>query len=340
MAVTLNEVARAAGVSVSTASIAFSGAGPIAPATRQRVLDAAAALGYSGPDPVAASLRRGRSGVIGIVVDDDLRRSFRDPVSVQVLDGIAGTLGEAGYGVLLIPRRDQGGGLHPLLSGAAIDAAIMFYGITARDPAVAALRRRAVPMVAMNGNPRGVTMVTVQERLGMRLLGEHLLAAGHSRIAAATLPYTSTPRSGPVPAAAIPAYSVTAARLAGLRDAGVEPVALWECRGSLVDEGITAGHELLHAEPRPTALVGFSDLIAAGMVLAARELGLAVPGDVAVAGFDGVDLPWLSGHQLTTVDQPRRDRGGIAARAALELARGGSPKNQSLEVDLVIGTTA
>ena len=80
MAVTLNEVARAAQVSVSTASLAFSGAGPIADATRDRVLKAAAELGYQGPNPMAASLRRGRTGVIGIVTDDDLRHSFRDPV--------------------------------------------------------------------------------------------------------------------------------------------------------------------------------------------------------------------------------------------------------------------
>src|SRR5699024_7410040 len=74
-----------------------------------------------------------------------------------------------------------------------------------------------------------------------------------------------------------PTYSVTAARLAGIRDAGIEPAASWECRGSLVDEGIAAGRELLELTPTPTALIGFSDLIAAGMLLAAREAGLEVP---------------------------------------------------------------
>lgn len=339
MAVTLNEVARAAEVSVSTASLAFSGAGPIAEATRDRVLKAAAELGYQGPNPMAASLRRGRSGVIGIVIDGDLRHSFRDPVSVQVLDGISGALGEAGYGVLLIPRQDPQGTPHPLLTSAAIDAAIMFYGITARDPAISALRRRKVPMVAMNGNPRGVTMVRVEEREGMRLLGEHLARAGHTLVALATLPYSARVGSGWADVEATPTYSVTAARLAGIRDAGIAPVAIWECRGSLVDEGIAAGHELLALDPQPTALVGFSDLIAAGMVLAARERGLQTPGEVAIGGFDGVDLPWLSGDKLTTVSQPRRDRGAIAARAALELAEGRSPANQTLDVELVVGTT-
>src|SRR5699024_7326730 len=142
-------------------------------------------------------------------------------------------------------------------------------------------------------------------------------------------------RSGWVGAESVPTYSITGARLAGIKDTGIAPAAIWECRGSLVDEGIAAGQELLSLDPRPTALVGFSDLIAAGMVLAAREQALQVPKDVAVGGFDGVDLPWLSGDTLTTVSQPRQDRGAIAARAALELAEGGSPANQTLGVELV-----
>src|SRR5690606_15383908 len=85
---TLTDVARAAGVSLSTASLAFSGAGPISDATRDKVLAAAAELGYHGPNPVAASLRRGRSGVVGIVMGAAVRRAFRDPVSIQFLDGI------------------------------------------------------------------------------------------------------------------------------------------------------------------------------------------------------------------------------------------------------------
>lgn len=339
MAVTLSEVARAARVSLSTASIAFSGAGPISPATRERVLRAAEDLGYQGPNPTAASLRTGRSGVIGVVVDDDLRHSFRDPVSIHVLDGIAATLGASGYGMLLIPRQDSGGRPHPLLSSAAVDAAIMFYGVLPRDRAVSVLRRRKIPMVAMNGNPGGVTLVKVDEHRGMRAMGEHLRERGHTRVALATIPYGEDRRSGWVDPSLVPAYSVTAQRLAGILSSGLEPVGIWECRGSLVDEGITAGNALLDLDPRPTALIGFSDLIAAGMVLSAEERGLSVPGDVAIAGFDGVDLPWLPGHRLTTIDQPRRDRGALAARAAIGLCTDEAAGDRTLPVSLVRGST-
>lgn len=335
--VTLTEVAHAAGVSLSTASLAFSGAGPIAETTRERVLKAAAELGYTGPNPMAASLRRGRSGVVGIVIDNDLRYSFRDPVSLQTLDGLTEALGEAGYGVLLIPREDPTGRPHPLLQNAAVDAAILFYALASRDAAVRTLRGRGVPMVALNGRPRGATLVTVEDRTGMQLIAEHLRSRGHTRIALATLPYSPKLRRGEVAATAEPVYQVTANRLAGLRAGGVEPVAIWECRGSLVDEGITAGHALL--AHRPTALVGQSDLIAAGMLLAVRERELAVPDDVAIAGFDGVDLPWLGEERLTTIDQPRRDRGRVIAEAAIELARGRPARTRTLDVAFRQGST-
>src|SRR5690625_4141798 len=195
MAVTLHEVARAANVSLSTASIAFSGAGPIAEETRARVLQAAADLGYQGPNPTAASLRTGRAGVVGIVIDGDLARSFRDPVLVQVLDGITGALGEAGYGVLLVPQGPEGGP-HPLLATAALDAAILFLGVAFEGEARAALQRRQIPLVALSGPPGEVTLVNVAERRGMALVGAHLRERGHERVAVATLPYTLARRRG------------------------------------------------------------------------------------------------------------------------------------------------
>ena len=125
---TLADVASAAGVSVSTASLAFSGAGPIAAETRARVLAAASTLGYSGPNPLGRSLRSGRSGIVAVVIGDQLRRSFRDPVSVQVLDGLVGTLGTMGLGVLLVPATPTTEGadeLDPLLASAPMDVAVL-----------------------------------------------------------------------------------------------------------------------------------------------------------------------------------------------------------------------
>src|SRR5699024_7256247 len=215
--------------------------------------------------------------------------------------------------------------------------AILFYALAPRDAAVRTLRGRGVPMVALNGRPRGATLVTVEDRDGMRLIAEHLRSRGHTRVALATLPYSPKLRRGEVDPAAEPVYQVTANRLAGLCAGGLPPVAIWECRGSLVDEGITAGHALL--AHRPTALVGQSDLIAAGMLLAVRERALAVPDDVAIAGFDGVDLPWLGEERRTTIDQPRRGRGRDIAEAAVDLAHGRPARSRVREVQPRQGST-
>ncbi|TDE88030.1 LacI family transcriptional regulator [Occultella glacieicola] len=339
--VTLTDVARAAGVSISTASLAFSGAGPISAATKAKVLRAAADLGYSGPNPVARSLRRGRSGVIGVVVRKDLRQNFRDPVAIQTLDGVATTLGESDLGMLLIPTDDASGAAPDLLRHAAMDAAILLNGAAASAPSVRALRERGTPAVHVDAAVRGSVSIRVQDAAGMRAVAEHLRGLGHTAVGVVTLPWGPRAAPGPLEVSRPGRSSVpyTAARWAGLLEGGVVPVVAQAARGSWVEEGIRAGHALLDATPRPTALVAFSDLLAAGLLLAARERGLRVPQDVSVAGFDGVDLPWLGGDVLTTVAQPIREKGRMAAAAAIALAAGEPARSAVLGVDLRPGTT-
>ena len=334
--VTLTHVARAAGVSLSTASLAYSGAGPISAATRQKVHDAAARLGYTGPNPVAQSLRRGRSGIIGVVVGDDLRARFRDPVALQTLDGLATTLATEGLGVLLLPSQPGGGGL---LAHSAMDAAVLLT-LSGAD-AARTLRRRGVPMVRVDSTARGASSVLVEDEAGMAALAEHLRALGHQRVAVLTLGWSGRRRQGPIDLAnASPAtVPYTAARMAGILAAGIEPVDVQETTGSLVEEGIRAGHAVLAAVPRPTAVVAMSDLLAAGVVLAARERGLRVPEDVSVAGFDGATLPWLAEHELTSVSQPIEEKGQRAAQAAIRLAAGEKVRSVTLACTLRVGTT-
>ncbi|HLS63639.1 MAG TPA: LacI family DNA-binding transcriptional regulator [Ruania sp.] len=334
--VTLTHVARKAGVSLSTASLAFSGAGPIAEGTRRRVLEAAESLGYSGPNPVARSLRRGRSGIIGVVVGSDLRARFRDPVALQTLDGLATTLAAEGLGVLLLPSGPAAGGL---LAHSALDAAVL---LVLRAPgAVGTLRRRGIPMVRVDSTARGTSSVLVDDEAGMAALAAHLRELGHERVAVLTLGWGTTRRQGPLDLATAPPAKVpyTAARMKGILGAGIDPVAVQETTGSLVEEGIRAGHAVLDASPRPTAVVAMSDLLAAGVVLAARERGLQVPEDVSVAGFDGASLPWLSEHELTSVCQPIEEKGQRAAQAAIRLAAGEKVGSVTLGCTLRVGTT-
>lgn len=342
---TLADVAGAAGVSVSTASLAFSGAGPIAAETRAKVHAAAATLGYSGPNPLGRSLRSGRSGIVAVVIGDQLRRSFRDPVSVQVLDGLVGTLGQLGLGVLLVPgtpAEDGSATLDPLLESAPMDVAVLIWGARGTDPVLAALRRRGVPVVIGEGpEVDGVPTVGIEDRRGTADLARHLVELGHERIACVTLPFGGERRNAPVDSARMREldWTPTRHRLEGLADAGVTPVTVVEAMASLVEAGQAAGRLVLDVDSPPTAVVAQSDLLAAGVVHAARDLGLRVPQDVSVAGFDGLDLPWLAPDVLTTVAQPLAAKGEAIGHAVGQLLAGEPAEPVSLDVTLRIGTT-
>lgn len=346
---TLASVAEAAGVSLSTASLAFATSGPIAEKTRAKVLAAAADLGYRGPSPLGRQLRSGRSGIVGVVIGDKLRRSFRDPVSIQVLDGLASTLGALDLGVLLIPGAPPVDGrrvVAPLVESAGMDVAVLIWGVHADDPTLDALQRRGVPVVVGEGHPvEGAPLVGIADRAGTADLGRYLLGLGHERVGVITLPFGFTRRSGEVDAAITPDWTPTKHRLEGLADAGITPVICWEAEASLVEHGHDAALAILSPErypdpsQRPTAIVAQSDLLAAGAILGARELGLRVPQDVSIAGFDGLDLPWLGSDALTTVRQPLAEKGEALGRAVADLLAGEAPGVTILDVELVIGTT-
>ncbi|MBD7980027.1 LacI family DNA-binding transcriptional regulator [Oerskovia merdavium] len=345
---TLARVAALAGVSVSTASLAFSGAGPITPETRDRVMAAATELGYAGPNPLGRQLRSGRSGIVGVVIGDQLKRAFRDPVAVQVLDGLVSTLGTSGLGVLLIPgipSEDPSRAVDPLIESAAMDVAVLVWGIGTDDATLAALQRRGVPVVIGEGHPvPGTPLVGIEDRKGTAEVVRHLVDLGHTRVAEITLPLDNSRRSGVIDADRLAQADRTPTlnRLAGVRDV-VEPLISWETEASLVEHGHAAAVEILGtwvpSDERPTAIIAHSDLLAAGAVLGAKELGLRVPEDVSVAGFDGLDLPWLSPDTLTSVHQPLAEKGAELGRAVVSLLAGKEPETVMLDVTLVVGTT-
>lgn len=357
---TLAKVAELAGVSVSTASIAFSGSGPITPETRERVLEAAKKLGYLGPNPLGRQLRSGRTGIIGVVIGDSAGRSFSDPVCVQVLDGIMNELSDNGLGLLLVPginspRPGTVGGLacgsglptlDRLVEFAAMDVAILVWGTHQDDPNVAAFKRRGVPIVVGEGpSVAGAPLVAADDRGGAATAIRYLQSQGHTRIAEITSPINAMERSGIVRPERLAQADLapTANRLLGVRDV-IEPMISWETPASLVEAGRDAATQILGPDSplteRPTAIFAHTDLLAAGALFAARDLGLSVPKDLSIVGFDGLDLPWLAPEVLTSVSQPLRAKGEALGRAVVGLLAGEEPATTVLPVELRLGTTS
>ncbi|MDN5857757.1 MAG: LacI family DNA-binding transcriptional regulator [Pseudonocardia sp.] len=339
---TLAAVAAAARVSPSTASLAFSNSARVAPVTRERVLAAARRLGYAGPDPVAASLRRGRSGVIGAFVGERLLYAFRDPVAITLLDGITEVLGSHGVGLLLLAG-DAGRPTIEQIARLPLDAAIFATCGLEDDPALARLRHRGVPVVGVEGPAGTDALVDIDDAGGIAALARHLHELGHRRVETITMPLRLDGTVGPVtPARRGRAhYRDVRRRLAGVEDV-FGPVPAYETASNSVADGVAAGHAVLDvpAAHRPTAVIAQSDVLAAGVLQAAAELGLRVPEDVSVTGFDGAELHWLGDTRLTTVVQPTAQKGRAAAGAAMQLVALGAAADVSLPVALRIGTTS
>jgi len=334
----LASVAALAGVSPSTASLAFSGAGPVSDATRAKVLAAAEQLNYGGPDPRAQSLRRGRSGIVGVVMEDRLREAFRDPMNIAMLDGLADALGTAGLGLLLLTEPGSGG---PELSVAPMDAVVLVGCSTQLDRSVTMLRQRGIPVVAIEAERMpDVLAIDLDNRDATARAARHLRDLGHDRVALVTLPLEGGHDRGRITderVAASTAFTSTE-RIRGARD--VYPrIGGVVAAGSSVEEGLIAGRELLGTEDRPTAIIAQSDLLALGVVRAAEERGIRVPEDLSVVGFDGVRIEGAVPYELTTLVQPAVEKGRAAGEAIVDLLAGGSPESRAFTSELRIGNT-
>ncbi len=341
---TLSDVAARAGVSPSTASLAFSGAGPVAPATRERVMRAARELGWTGPDPTAVSLRRGRSGVVGVVVGERLRDAFRDPYVATMLDGLVDALAGEGLAILLLPlTRDVDGSPAEQFRSAPMDAVVFATGGLTSDPALAVLSGRGVPVVSVEGpDVPEASLVRVDDRAGTAQAARHLLSLGHRDVAVLTMPWRLDGTEGPLALARRGGMGFTdnVNRLRGVHDV-LQPVAVWEASANAVGRGRAAALALLDgpAATRPTAVLAQSDVLAAGVLAGCGDLGLRVPEDVSVIGFDGVEVPWLAPAVLTTLVQPVQAKARATAAAVMARLAGGGRSDVTLPVGLRLGTT-
>ena len=329
---TLKDVAAALRVSPMTVSNAYNRPDQIAPATRARVLAGAARLGYPGPDPTARSLRRRRAGVVGLLYAGPLSYAFSDPAAVPFLQGVSLATEAARLGLLLLS------GSAPedtaLVAEAAVDGLITF-ALADDDPLLDAALGRRLPLVLVDQPAlAGVASVGIDDEGGARVAAAHLLEQGR-RVGVMSLGLGPGPdrRGGPADARrqATATQPVARARLRGyataLEAAGVPwtSVPVYECATLSPAEGARAAAWLLEREPRPTALLAMSDQFALGALDAARALGLRVPEDVAVVGFDDIPAAARAEPGLTTVRQPHVEKGQRAGRLLIASIQGVRP---------------
>jgi DNA-binding LacI/PurR family transcriptional regulator len=314
-------VARAAGVSASTVSNAFNRPERLSPELRERVLHAAAELGYGGPDPVARSLRSGRACALGVVFRKPLAEAFEDPATAQLLRGVSDVTDPQQLAIVLVPGLpDEAPTVAPAVRNAAVDGLIV-YSLPGDDPLVAATRHRRVPTVIVDSpaiESDELGFVGIDDRGAAESAARHLLDLGHRRLAILSLGLSAYAHPGPagMDVQAQATASVPKARLEGCARAVPEwsAVPVEQSPSNSIESGRVRAHALLDRAPDVTALFAFSDPLALGARLAARERGLSVPGDLSIVGFDDT-AP--ASEDLTSVRQPLRDKGRIAAERLL-----------------------
>jgi DNA-binding LacI/PurR family transcriptional regulator len=329
--VTLLTVARAVGVSPATVSNAYNRPGKLRPALRKRIFAAARDLGYPGPDPAARSLRKGRAGSIGLLFGEALTYVFQDPGAVEFLRGLAEGSARHNTALQIIAALDadeQEGA--SLLANAIVDGLVV-WTLPDRHPLLRLARERGIPLV-IHGGPRvdGVPFVGVDDRAAAKVMAEHLLQLGHRSLVIVSHPFGPARQARHRDGAKLgrPRYRVTRGRLSGYKAAAdaatPEPATLdvFEVAVNTRDEGRRAGLALLQATPRPTAVLAMSDELALGVLGAARELGLRVPDDVSVAGWDDSPSARTSDPPLTTIRQSLHDQGRTCARLLIAATRG------------------
>jgi DNA-binding LacI/PurR family transcriptional regulator len=327
--VTLQTIADEVGVSRMTVSNAFSRPDQLSASLRDRILEVAEKLGYSGPDPTARALVSGTAGAIGVVLSDALTYTLTDEVAMAFLAGIADELGAGGRALTLLPAAPEDGTMPA--RDVAIDGALV-YSCHSDSTATSWLLRRRLPLVFVDqAAAPGIPSVNVDDRAGARAAAQHLVDLGHRAIGIVTTGFggdfgvLADPLSQPL-------ANTERERLQGWTDAltpaGITPTVVRLPHTDPEEIGYGGAQTLLGLDRRPTGVLCFSDAIAVGAIAAIQDAGLSVPSDVSVVGFDDNPVARRSRPALTTVRQDSQAKGRAAAGllvAAIEKHRDQDP---------------
>ncbi|WP_422372458.1 LacI family DNA-binding transcriptional regulator [Hoeflea sp.] len=321
---TLDDVARAAGVSTATVSRCLNAPDRVIAPTRERVMAAIAALGYT-PDFGGRALASRRTNTVGAIIP-----TMENAIFARGLQSFQEALSKAGRTLLVASS-----GYDPARERAQMEALIgrgadglLLIGSARPESSVEYLRRRGVPYVgAWNlGTESEGFFVGFDNAAAASELTAKVIALGHRRIAMIGGISEMNDRA--------------AARIEGVRNA----VRSADIDGGLIDvieapyafhDGAEAFARLMEASPRPTAVICGNDVLAIGAMQRAREMGLGVPEDISITGFDDIDISEMVNPGLTTVRVPHRRMGEAAAEMLLKLINK-EPVDRQVEISTSI----
>lgn len=320
--VTIRDVARAADVSIATVSRVLNDSEAVRPETRDRVLAAIKALKYQ-PSSIARQLSIGRSFAVGVILPFFTRPSF-----VERLHGIEAALNYSEYDLVVYnvetpARRDAH--FEALTGRGRFDGAIIM-SLVPRDAEIRRWKAARVPVVLVDAFHPELTCALIDDVRGGRIVAEYLLARGYRRFA-----FVGDTRHQPL------GFTSSRDRLEGFRAALADQGITLSEENILLDEhgrreARALAEQLLVRPPRkrPDAVFAASDTQALGVLDALRQHGLRAPDDLAVVGFDDIEVAEL--YDLTTVRQPLYDSGRMGAELLWDLVE--QPDREPVRIEL------
>jgi len=329
--VTMKDIAAAAGVSPSTVSRVLSGAPtnvPIAPETRERITKAALGLGYR-PNPLARALKGAPTMLLGAVV-----RDFSDPFFAGALEALAAEAIAHGYNIVLghiQGRQDEGLALTAILEPRHCDAVLILGDMQDQPKLLADLHDANGPVIALWQGHRPVRFPTVDvdDPAGIAIGLEHLVRLGHERIG-----FVSARLGIDNPTREQAFIEFMTARFGRIRDGYVQ-----RCEATMA--GSEAGIKALLSLPEPpTAVACSTDLAAVGVLHGAHIMGVTVPDELSVVGYDDLMFAPYLVPALTTLRMPTTEIVAEAIKTAMELIRdraaSRAPRRTVFEPTLVV----
>jgi DNA-binding LacI/PurR family transcriptional regulator len=313
--VTMQDIAKAAGVSQSTVSRVLNDTPtsvPIAAITQERVQEVARRLGYR-PNPLARGLRGAKTMLLGVIV-----REITDPFFAMAVEALSTEALNRGYNVVLgsaHSKADEAIALRAVLETRHCDAIILLGDMRDEPKFLEDLRASQTPVIALwhGTDLEGVPTVNTDNRAGMVAALDHLSELGHTRIA-----------------------FIGGRPLGDIRDRRTAFLDYFEAAGtSMPDEyvrsatndpadGDSALRDLMSLDRPPTAVVCTTDHLATGVLHAAADLGISVPKELSVVGFDDIPMASYTVPSLTTIHMPVHEMTEIAARLAMDDAEAGT----------------
>lgn len=322
---TIRDVARMAGVSVATVSRVLNESSSVSAEKRETVMRAIKRLNYQ-PNMLGRNLRRTETRMVLVLLP-----SISNPFYARIVNGIEDVAHKNGYNIMLC---NTGSDISrekvylEMLKKRLSDGVILMAPELSREELDEIGRRHPVVQCCEYREGSQVSHVSVDNYAAARKVVRHLTGLGHRRIGLISCKNSF-----------VSIKQREQGYLKGLEEAGITPDAGLVKYGDYgYASGIRAANQLLSGKNRPTAVFAISDVMAAGVLKAARERGLRIPEDIAVVGFDNINISYMCNPMLSTVSQPKYDMGRVAMDLLIRHMTGAQKKaeNICLEHELVI----